>query len=337
MNAKYWRDDGQVRSMPTLLLWGGLFAAGLGFMVVIGDFRAETLGKEILLGQLFSYQLASYANLLLIGAAVLYIVHLRITALAVGRAASGFAAAGALCLLSGIMMRWLEANYLHRPGYTADTGLYEVMAVFSAVTVLIYLVMERVYRTRSAGAFVMPVVVSAVLFEIWLVSNEQAAPDQVLVFKSYWVHAHVLANFIGYGAFAVAASMGILYLLRYRAQLLGQNEGFAIRALPDLPAIDRLMHHAIQFGFPIFSFATIMGIGSAYHAWGSQVAWDPRETWALIVWLIYATYFHLRYAHRWGGQRMAWWAIIGFGVTLSCFFAVNLLFYGFHLYGHAPA
>lgn len=335
MNAERLRDGAQSRSFSMMLLWIGVAILGLGLMAVTQYIETRAIRVGMPLEQLFSYKLVSYANLSLIGSTILYVSHLRFTSATVGRWASGLATAGALALMLGMLMRWIETYYLHRVGHAPITGLYDVMSLFSGITVVIYLVMERVYRTRSAGAFVMPIVVSAVLFEIWLVSNDQAAPDyHVPVLKSYWVHAHVLANFIGYGAFGVAASMGVMYLVRLRAERAGgAAPGFAMRSLPELPSIDHMMHQAIVLGFPLFSFATVMGIVSSAQAWGRYWAWDPQETWAAIVWLTYATYFYLRYVNRWHGVRVAWWAIIGFCITVFCFFGVNLLFSGLHSYG----
>ncbi|MEO5661191.1 MAG: c-type cytochrome biogenesis protein CcsB [Polaromonas sp.] len=334
MNAERLREGGQVRSIPMMMFWIGLAVVGFGLIVLMEYFATRTTQVGMPFEQLVSYQLVSYANLLLIGSTILYLSHLRFTSQSVGRWASGFASAGAVCLILGMLVRWVEAYYLNRVGQAQISGLYEVMSLFSAITVVIYLVMEKVYRTRSAGAFVMPIVVSAVLFEIWLVSNDQTSPDyQVPLLKSYWLHAHVLANFIGYGAFAVAALMGMVYLLRHRAERRGHTEAFALRLLPDLRSIDRLMHQAILLGFPLFTFATIVGIVSAYQVWGRYWAWDPKETWALIVWLTYAIYFYLRYVNHWRGIRAAWWVIIGFAITVFCFFGVNLLFSGLHAYG----
>jgi cytochrome c-type biogenesis protein CcsB len=333
MKAERLSGEGQARSIPMVMFWIGLAIVGLGLIVIMEYLESKTLRAGLPFEQLFSYQLVSYANLLLIGSTVLYVSHLRFTSERVGRWASGFAAAGAVCLTLGMLMRWIETYYLHRVSHGSIAGLYEVMSLFSAITVVIYLVMEKVYRTRSAGAFVMPIVVGAVLFEIWLVSNDQAAPGyQLPLVKSYWIHAHVLANFIGYGAFAVAALLGMMYLLRYRAERLGFSEGFAIRSLPDLKSIDRLIHQSILLGFLLFTFATILGIVSAYQAWGRYWAWDPKETWALIVWLTYAVYFYLRYVNHWQGVRVAWWVIIGFAITVFYFFGVNLLFSGLHAY-----
>jgi cytochrome c-type biogenesis protein CcsB len=334
MKAEHVRNGGQARSIPMVMFWIGLAIVVLGLIVIMEYLETKTLRAGLPFEQLFSYQLVSYANLLLIGSTILYVSHLRFTSEKVGRWASGIATVGAVCLTLGMLVRWIETYYLHRTSQASIAGLYEIMSLFSAVTVVIYLVMEKVYRTRSAGAFVMPIVVSAVLFEIWLVSNDQAAPDyRMPLVKSYWIHAHVLTNFIGYGAFAVAAFMGIVYLVRHRAERHGLTEGFTMRSLPDLQSIDRLMHQAILLGFPLFTFATILGAISAYKVWGRFWAWDPKETWALIVWLTYAIYFYLRYVNHWRGVRAAWWLIIGFAITVFCFFGVNLLFSGLHAYG----
>lgn len=334
MKAERLRDGEHASATHMLMFWIALAVVGLVLIIIVEYLATTTIRMGRPFEQMVSYQLVSYANLLLIGSTILYVSHLRFTSERVGRWASGFATGGAICLTLGMLVRWVEAYYVHRAGQAQIAGLYEVMSLFSAITVVIYLVMEKVYRTRSAGAFVMPIVVSAVLFEIWLVSNDQAAPDyQVPLFKSYWIHAHVLANFIGYGAFAVAALMGMVYLLRHRAERHGYTEGFAIRSLPDLWSIDRLMHQAILLGFPLFTFATILGAVSAYQVWGRFWAWDPKETWALVVWLIYAIYFYLRYVNHWHGVRVAWWVIVGFAVTVFCFFGVNLLFSGLHAYG----
>lgn len=188
----------QDRSIPMVMFWVGLAIGGFGLLVAMEYLETKTLHAGLPFEQLVSYQLANYANLLLIGSTILYVSHLRFTSERVGRWASGFAAAGAVCLTLGMLVRWIETYSLQRAGHASITGLYEVISLFSVITVAIYLVMEKVYRTRSAGVFVMPIVVSAVLLEIWLTSNDQAAPNyRVPWLESYWAHAHVLANFVG--------------------------------------------------------------------------------------------------------------------------------------------
>lgn len=322
---------GRTRLPPAAWRRAVFSIVGLGLISTMGYLEAKDLATNIPLEQLVSYELISYANLLLIGSTILYVAHLRFRARSVGRWATGLSAIAALGLVTGLVARGAETYFMHPGGYISLTNLPEVMSLFSAITVVIYLTMERVYRTRSGGAFVMPIVAAAALFQARLVSIDQVASGvHFPILRSYWIHAHVLANFMGYGAFAVAAAMGVMHLLRRDAENHPAAQGFAIRSLPDLPRIDRWMHQSISLGFPLFSFATILGIASANEAWGRYWAWDPKETGTLIVWMVYASYFYLHYAKKWRGVRMAWCAIIGFGLAAFCSLGVNLFFSGLH-------
>lgn len=315
--------------LSSWLCWLPAFIIGVMLLLALEYLETPRLIRGMHGEELFAIKLIGYANLLLIGSTVLYVSHLWATSEAVGRWASGLAACGALMSLVALAASPVEAYYLHRPGHAALGSLYEIMALFSAITVAIYLVMERVYRTREAGAFVMLIVLGAVLFQIWLAAHDQAIPGRpARLLGSYWMHAHVLANFIGYGAFAVAAAMGSAYLVRNRMPA----SGLALRSLPDLQRIDELMHKAILLGFPMFTVATLLGAVWAYEAWGRYWAWDPKETWALIVWLTYASYFYFRYVNKWNGRRMAWWTIAGFCLTVFCFLGVSALWPGLHSY-----
>jgi cytochrome c-type biogenesis protein CcsB len=317
------------------LYWVSLLIITLGLtgMTIFAEGHSLSVGTPF--DKLLSYKWTTYANLLLAASAIVYIAHLWFSARTVGKWATALATAGLIGMVVGLLVRWFELYQVLQQGHVPIANLYEVTVLFSAITVLIYLIMESVYRNRAAGAFVMPIVLSAVAFETWLVHDGQGNPANLVpALKSYWLDAHVLANFIGYGAFAVAAAMGVMYLLRANAEKRGAgSESLPIRAFPDLRKIDGLVFKSIAIGFPVFTLATVLGAAWAYDAWGGYWSWDPKETWALIVWLTYATYFHLRFVKGWSGTRMAWWAILGFGVTLFCFLGVNLYLSGLHSYG----
>jgi len=103
--------------------------------------------------------------------------------------------------------------------------------------------------------------------------------------------------------------------------------------LPALPVLDDVMYRAISVGFAFFTVATILGALWAADAWGSYWSWDPKETWALIVWLNYAAWLHLRLIGGMRGPMLAWWALGGLLVTTFAFLGVNIFLSGLHSYG----
>jgi cytochrome c-type biogenesis protein CcsB len=328
------QENMQTRLWPKSHHWLFLLAFGVTLMVLTGYLDSRGAPADGRAQVSIARQMIGYANLLLIGSTILYVSHLWFTAKAVGRWASALATLGAIGCVIALSTHWIETYYLQRAGHLPADSMVEMMALFSAVTVVIYLVMERVYRTRSAGAFVMPIVVGAVIFEIWLdADNRVFTGTDLPVLTSYWMQAHILGNFIGYGSFAVAAAAGVMHLIRDHAEKHVRSRSFALKSLPEMFRIDRLMHQAILLGFPVFTLATVLGSLWAREVWGRYWAWDPKETWALLVWLTYASYFYFRYVNKWSGNRMAWWAIVGFGVTAFCFVGVSLLWPGLHAYG----
>ncbi len=231
----------------------------------------------------------------------------------------------ALLVLAG----WRE-SYLISPdvGHVPVSNLYEVFVLFAIITALIYLFYEGRYRTRQLGGFVLLVISSAVAFLLWYSFTRNAAEIQPLVpaLQSYWMKIHVPANFIGYGAFAIAAMVGVAFLLNEKFTGLAQR-------MPSQDILEDVMYKSIALGFAFFTLATILGALWAAEAWGGYWSWDPKETWALIVWLNYAAWLHMRLTRGWNGAPMAWWAVIGLFVTLFAFLGVNMFLSGLHSYG----
>lgn len=237
--------------------------------------------------------------------------------------------------MTGLMVRWRETHMMGADiGYIPVSNLYEVFILFAVVTALIYLFYERRYQVRSLGGFVLLVISAAVIFQLWYAFERNAHEIQPLVpaLQSYWMKIHVPANFIGYGAFAMAAMIGIAYLLvNWRAEK--NPDSGLVKAMPPLTMMDDLMYKSIALGFAFFTVATILGALWAAEAWGGYWSWDPKETWALIVWLNYAAWLHMRMTKGWSGAPMAWWAIVGLFVTLFAFLGVNMFLSGLHSYG----
>lgn len=253
------------------------------------------------------------------------------TALFVGSSCTWFAAVmGAV----GLLVRWYE-GYLIGPdvGHVPVSNLYEVFVLFVLLTALFYLFYEQVYKTRQLGAFVLLVVVAAVCFLLWYGVGRQAYAIQPLVpaLQSWWMKIHVPANFIGYGTFSLAAMVAVAYLLKVHVQ--SGFWGRVFQALPSLAVLDDWMYKSISVGFAFFTLATILGALWAADAWGAYWQWDPKETWALVVWLNYAAWLHMRLIKGWRGVGVAYWALGGLLVTSFAFLGVNLWLSGLHSYG----
>ena len=229
---------------------------------------------------------------------------------------------------TGMMVRWYESYLVGADvGHIPVSNLYEVFILFSMITALFYLYYEQRYRTRQLGAFVLLVITAAVGFLLWYTVARDAADIQPLVpaLQSWWMKIHVPANFIGYGTFSLAAMVGVAYLLK-------SNNILADR-LPALEVLDDVMYKSISVGFAFFTVATILGALWAADAWGGYWSWDPKETWALIVWLNYAAWLHMRLMAGLRGRAAAWWAVIGLVVTTFAFLGVNMFLSGLHSYG----
>ncbi|MDP3483735.1 MAG: c-type cytochrome biogenesis protein CcsB [Sulfuricella sp.] len=244
------------------------------------------------------------------------------------RVSAGITWSAAAMGLIGLMVRWYESYLIGADvGHIPLSNLYEVFILFSIITALLYLYYEQYYQTRQLGAFVLPVISAAVAFLLWYTFGREAHHIQPLVpaLQSYWMKIHVPANFVGYGAFALAAMVGVAYLL--------VNKGLLSSRLPALEVLDDVMYKAIAIGFAFFTIATILGAMWAAEAWGGYWSWDPKETWALIVWLNYAAWLHMRLVKGLRGALLAWWAVVGLLVTAFAFLGVNMFLSGLHSYG----
>jgi cytochrome c-type biogenesis protein CcsB len=229
---------------------------------------------------------------------------------------------------TGMMVRWYESYLIGTDvGHIPVSNLYEVFILFSMITATFYLYYEQRYQTRQLGPFVLLVISAAVGFLLWYTVARDAAEIQPLVpaLQSWWMKIHVPANFIGYGTFALAAMVGSAYLLK--------SHGILADRLPSLEVLDDVMYKAISVGFAFFTVATILGALWAAEAWGGYWSWDPKETWALIVWLNYAAWLHMRLMSGLRGRAAAWWALIGLVVTTFAFLGVNMFLSGLHSYG----
>lgn len=286
-------------------------------------------GQNFLLKFLIASQSAvMWMNVLFVLAMLAYWLTFFKNSVFVGKVASALTWAATLFGFVGLMVRWYE-SYLISPdvGHIPVSNLYEVFILFCLITSLLYLHYEKIFKTKQLGGFVLLVINAAVGFILWYTFDRQAHHIQPLVpaLQSYWMKIHVPANFVGYGAFSLAAMVASAYLLA--------NKGIFAKKLPSLAVLDDVMYKSIAVGFAFFTIATILGAMWAAEAWGGYWSWDPKETWALIVWLNYAAWLHLRLVKGLRGPMLAWWALIGLLVTTFAFLGVNMFLSGLHSYG----
>ena len=239
---------------------------------------------------------------------------------------SDLAWAAAFMGFAALLVRWHE-SYLLRPdaGHIPVSNLYEVFILFMVITGLMYQYYARKFDMQRLGAFVYALLCVLAGFVLWYSASRGAHEIRPLIpaLQAWWMKIHVPANFIGYGAFCMAAAFAVAELIALRGS----------RFLPDAAQIEEAMYKAIAVGFLFFTIATILGALWAADAWGRYWSWDPKETWAFVVWLNYAVWLHMRLVKGWRGAPLAWWAIIGLFVTAFAFVGVNMFLSGLHSYG----
>ncbi len=331
----------------SIIAWGWLWKPVRAYSIavaLISLFAIYLYGDDLALGEtnfflkflISSKSAIMWMSALYVLATVAYFIGLFIGSEFSNKTASAMTWSATVMGLVGLLVRWRESYLIHVDvGHIPVSNLYEVFILFSIITALLYLYYEGKNNTYNMGGFVLLVISSAVAFLLWYGFGSRGASEiQPLVpaLQSYWMKIHVPANFVGYGAFALAAMLAVAYLIKDTLVQKGKN-GAITNRIPDLEILDDVMYKSIALGFAFFTLATILGAMWAAEAWGGYWSWDPKETWALIVWLNYAAWLHLRMTKGWRGRPLAWWSVIGLFVTLFAFVGVNMFLSGLHSYG----
>jgi cytochrome c-type biogenesis protein CcsB len=263
-------------------------------------------------------------------AAILYIAFWIFKNPLPGRLATWTAIIGAVCNLAGMIMRWVE-SYSLGIAHAPLSNLYESMVFFSLTIIIVYLVIERKYKNRVIGAFTTPIAFLAMAYASLNPNISDRIQPLLPALKSNWLIAHVMTCFIGYSAFAIAFGISCMYLFKQKDT---EGKSSLLAHFPNTRVLDELNHQMIMFGFLFLTIGIITGSVWANSAWGRYWGWDPKETWSLITWFIYATVLHARMMRGWSGKRIAYLSILGFIAVLFTYFGVNYL-PGLHSYGSA--
>ena len=250
--------------------------------------------------------------------------------------------------------RWIVA------GYFPLSNLYESLLFLTWLLLTIYLYIETKTKSKLIGSVLIPVALLISGFANLTLSPEmQKASPLVPALQSNWLMMHVSMMLLSYGTLIIGSLLCILFLVisrykdvdlkiiddsslplynimldYYEAKLLSpSNEISELGKLKLLQSIDNWSYRIIGLGFPFLTIGIISGGVWANEAWGSYWSWDPKETWALITWLIFATYLHARITKGWEGKKTAILGGLGFFVIWICYLGVNFLGKGLHSYG----
>ncbi len=276
--------------------------------------------------------LFNVATLAYLVSMVIFFVFLGSRNKTIGLSGSIAAYVGFLVQTAAIGLRWKESYDLGH-GHAPLSNLYESVVFFAWTIILIFALIDFKYKYRAVGAFVVPF---AFLGMAWAqLSLNSGIEPLVPALQSNWLLYHVITCFLGYAAFAVACGVSIMYLIKAKHEKATGNgaAGGVIALFPSSKILDELNYKAIMVGFPLLTLGIITGAAWANYAWGSYWSWDPKETWSLIVWFVYAAFLHARITRGWVGKRAAILSIVGFIATIFCYLGVNLLLSGLHSYG----
>lgn len=273
---------------------------------------------------------------------------------------------GCLALAILLAIRWATA------GYFPISNLYESMLFLAWGLSFGSLITKRTLKTRLVSAIVNPIVASIVAFASLILPEEMQQPIPLIpALKSNWLLMHVSVMMVSYATLLIGCLFAIAFLimsqgkdvalqgnslnssLRTEAQMpivvnfQTQSEAEQLVGVPEstivdtkdtnlmnlLESFDNISYRFIGLGFPFLTLGIISGAIWANQAWGSYWSWDPKETWALIAWLIFATYLHTRISKSWQGKKPAYIATLGFVTVWICYLGVNFLGKGLHSYG----
>ena len=240
-----------------------------------------------------------------------------------GRMGVALTVLGFLLSVAGVVFRGLAA------GRAPWGNMFEFTISAMVFVVAVYLIMVWRAGVRWLG---LPVtLLAAVGNGLAITVFYVAVAPLVPALHSVWFVIHIVAAAISGAAFNVGGLLSILYLVKNRAEDRGQVRGY-LTLLPTTRRIDLLAYRFHAFAFPLWTFTVAAGAIWAEYAWGRYWGWDPKETWALVTWVIYACYLHARSTAGWRGRRAATIAVVGLASFWFNFVGINLLVSGLHSY-----
>ena len=253
-----------------------------------------------------------------------------------------------LLLTTQLVLRWWES------GHFPISKLYESLCFLAWACTLTQLLVERTWPSPIVAASATPMGLGCIAFASFALPDQlQTSAPLVPALRSSWLVMHVSVIMVSYAALLVGSLLSLAVLFTDRGEALelrsssigsggyrkavATTEGGVIQLqsvqFSTNEQLDSLSYRTITVGFLMLTVGIVSGAVWANEAWGSYWSWDPKETWALICWLVYAAYLHTRLSRGWQGRRPALVAVSGLVVIAVCYIGVNLLGIGLHSYG----
>jgi cytochrome c-type biogenesis protein CcsB len=252
-----------------------------------------------------------------------------------------------------ISRRWIIS------GYFPLSNLYESLMFLTICLIILQLIVDYKSQTSMIGSLILPICVFLVGFSTSILPNSmQKTTPLVPALQSNWLLLHVSMMMLSYSALIFGSLLAIVYLFIQRkkektkispVELYNKRKSYFLHQYAKYEAqvlyyqinkfdnllknLDLWSYRIIGIGFPCLTIGIISGAVWANEAWGSYWSWDPKETWALITWIVFASYLHARLIRNWKGQKTALLGALGFFVIWVCYLGVNFLGTGLHSYG----
>ncbi len=218
---------------------------------------------------------------------------------------------GLLAQTVALVIRWKVT------GHAPMTNMYESLVFFSWAFVAAYLLADFFLKISRLGFFILVCNLALLMYAF---SHDATVKPLMPALQSNWLVLHVVTCFFSYAAFAVSFVASLAYLLPFPKKYFSHEQ------------LDQVIYKSILFGFPLLTLGIASGAVWANEAWGQYWSWDPKETWALVTWMIYALYLHLRLIKGWNEKKLAGVALTGFLFVIFTYVGVNYLLSGLHSY-----
>lgn len=257
--------------------------------------------------------------LLYFASMILYFIFIAAKRDSLSRVALILQAAGFVLHTAALICRGIGAGRLPM------TNQYEFATSFAWGLTLVSLIFVVRFRFPVLGAFAAPVTFLVIGYAAM---QSKEVRDLMPALRSRWLAFHVSTVIVAYGAFGVSFVLALIYLLRDRVA----PGGFLDSHIPRNDKLDIIGYRSVSLGLLFLTFTIVTGAIWAEQAWGSYWSWDPKETWSLVTWIVYAAYLHLRLRRGWRGKAAALFAALGFVCVMFTYIGVNTFLPGIHSY-----